>query len=56
MEPKEPVEEIVGEEGWGESRQDVLDMQRLGKKQELKVRPLMDSILMPKADFGFLAA
>ena len=36
-ESKGPVAEIIGDGGWGETRQDVRDMQRLGKKQVFKV-------------------
>lgn len=32
-----PAEEIVGDGGWGDTANDVRDMQRLGKKQEFKV-------------------
>ena len=39
MESKIPVEEVIGDGGWGETRQDVQDMARLGKKQEFKVGP-----------------
>lgn len=34
---KIPVEEVIGDGGWGDTANDVRDMQRLGKKQEFKV-------------------
>lgn len=37
------IEDVIGEGGWGETQNDALDMQRLGKKQEFK------------RNFGFLA-
>ena len=41
-ESKIPVEEVMGDGGWGETRQDVHDMARLGKKQEFKVNSSID--------------
>lgn len=37
-ENKIPVEEVIGDGSWGDTANDVRDMQRLGKKQEFKVR------------------
>lgn len=43
-----PAEEIVGDGGWGDTANDVRDMQRLGKKQEFKV--CTDELPSPHAD------
>lgn len=32
-----PAEDVIGDGGWGDTANDVRDMQRLGKKQEFKV-------------------